>query len=184
MSRNEAATKDDIDVIHPLDYDRYGKIRVYQPKTRVDLTKEVETIPFAFDNAFDESANNVDIYERTVSGLVPAVFDGRFCNVFAYGQTSAGKTFTMMGSNLTGSNAGNQDDSNPGLYYLAAQDVFYLANEEEFRHLTVTAALFEIYSGKLFDLLNRRSPIKCLEDHRGKVCFPGFTSTRFEVPTN
>ena len=81
----------------------------------------------------------------------------------------------MMGSNLTGANAGNQDDTNPGLYYLAAQDVFYLANEPEFRHLTVTASLFEIYSGKLFDLLNSRSPIKCLEDHRGKVCFPGLT---------
>ena len=80
-----------------------------------------------------------------------------------------------MGSNLTGANAGNQDDSNPGLYYLAAQDVFYLANEPEFQHLTVTASLFEIYSGKLFDLLNGRSPIKCLEDHRGKVCFPGLT---------
>ena len=81
----------------------------------------------------------------------------------------------MMGSNLTGANAGNQDDTNPGLYYLAAQDVFYLANEPEFQHLTVTASLFEIYSGKLFDLLNGRSPIKCLEDHRGKVCFPGLT---------
>ena len=81
----------------------------------------------------------------------------------------------MMGSNLTGANAGNQDDTNPGLYYLAAQDVFYLANEAEFQHLTVTASLFEIYSGKLFDLLNCRSPIKCLEDHRGKVCFPGLT---------
>lgn len=81
----------------------------------------------------------------------------------------------MMGSNLTGANGGNQDDTNPGLYYLAAQDVFYLANEPEFQHLTITASLFEIYSGKLFDLLNGRSPIKCLEDYRGKVCFPGLT---------
>jgi len=175
MSRSEAARKDDIDVIHPLEYPTYGKIMVYQPKTRVDLTKEVETLPFAFDNVFDETSNNSAIYERTVSGLIPAVFDGQFCNVFAYGQTGSGKTFTMMGSDLTGSNAGNQDDTNPGLYYLAAQDVFYLANEAEFRHLTVTASLFEIYSGKLFDLLNCRSPIKCLEDHRGKVCFPGLT---------
>ena len=96
MSRSEAARKDDIDVIHPLEYHSYGKIMVYQPKTRVDLTKEVETIPFAFDNTFDESANNSEIYERTVSGLIPAVFDGQFCNVFAYGQTGSGKVSTII----------------------------------------------------------------------------------------
>lgn len=98
MSRSEAARKDDIDVIHPLEYHSYGKIMVYQPKTRVDLTKEVETIPFAFDNTFDESANNSEIYERTVSGLIPAVFDGQFCNVFAYGQTGSGKVSSRRSS--------------------------------------------------------------------------------------
>ena len=94
MSSSEAARQDDIDVIHPLEYPSYGKIMVYQPKTRVDLTKEVENIPFAFDNTFDEIANNSEIYERTVSGLIPAVFDGQFCNVFAYGQTGSGKVST------------------------------------------------------------------------------------------
>ena len=109
MSRSEAAKKDDIDVIHPLEYSSYGKIMVYQPKTRVDLTKEVESIPFAFDNTFDETANNSEIYERTVSGLIPAVFDGQFCNVFAYGQTGSGKvspraalySFLLPGLSLT-----------------------------------------------------------------------------------
>jgi len=91
MSRSEAARKDDIDVIHPLEYHTHGKIMVYQPKTRVDLTKEVDSVPFAFDNVFDEATNNSEIYERTVSGLIPAVFDGQFCNVFAYGQTGSGK---------------------------------------------------------------------------------------------
>ena len=87
--------KDDFDVIHPLEYRTYGKIMVYQPKTRVDLTKEVESLPFAFDNVFDETSNNSEIYERTVSGLIPAVFDGQFCNVFAYGQTGSGKVSSV-----------------------------------------------------------------------------------------
>ena len=95
MSRSEAALKDDFDVIHPLEYRTYGKIMVYQPKTRVDLTKEVESLPFAFDNVFDETSNNSEIYERTVSGLIPAVFDGQFCNVFAYGQTGSGKVSSV-----------------------------------------------------------------------------------------
>lgn len=67
------------------------------------------------------------------------------------------------------------DEDNLGLYYMAALDVFSLANEPENRHLTVGASLFEIYGGKLFDLINHRKQIKCLEDSRGKVCFPGLS---------
>ena len=87
------------------------------------------------------------------------------------------KTFTMMGCNVTGINAGtaSMDKDNLGLYYLAALDVFSLANEPENRHLSVGASLFEIYGGKLFDLINGRKQIKCLEDSRGKVCFPGLS---------
>jgi kinesin family protein 2/24 len=177
MSSNEASTGNEIDVVHPLEYNDYGRVLVYQPKTRVDLTKEIEQIPFAFDNVFDESSSNVQIYERSVRNLVPGVFEGRWASVFAYGQTGSGKTFTMMGSNLTGINAGNatNHEANLGLYYMAAMDVFELASRPEYRHLTVGASLFEIYGGKLFDLLNDRKPVKCLENHRGKVCFPGLS---------
>ena len=34
---------------------------------------------------------------------------------------------------------------------------------------------FEIYGGKLFDLLHDRAPIKCLEDAKGLVQTPGLT---------
>lgn len=177
MSTNEACSGKEIDVVHPMEYGDYGRVLVYQPKTRVDLTKEIEQIPFAFDNVFDESSNNVQIYERSVRNLVPGVFEGRWASVFAYGQTGSGKTFTMMGSTLTGIKAGNStnDKANLGLYYMAAVDVFELASRPEYRHMAVGASLFEIYGGKLFDLLNDRQPVKCLENHRGKVCFPGLS---------
>ena len=83
----------------------------------------------------------------------------------------------MMGSNLTGINAGNStnEECNLGLYYMAALDVFELASRPEYSHINVGASLFEIYGGKLFDLLNERKPVKCLENHRGKVCFPGLS---------
>ena len=53
MSKKEAADGSEVDVIHPLDYNDYGRILVHQPKTKLDLTKEVETTSFAFDNTFD-----------------------------------------------------------------------------------------------------------------------------------
>lgn len=95
------------------------------------------------------------------------------------GQTGSGKTFTMMGSSLTGMKAGNQADNmseaNLGLYFLAAQDVFRLAKDPQHEDISIRCSLFEIYGGKLLDLLNDRNPIRCLEDSKGKVCFPGLS---------
>ena len=178
MSNSESSSTKEVDVIHPLDYVDYGRILVYQAKTRVDLTRQIETVPFAFDNVFDETSCNKDIYEKTVRSLIPGVFDeGQWASVFAYGQTGSGKTFTMMGCNVTGIRAGTSKDDtdNYGLYYMAARDVFEMANMKEFRHMNIGVSLFEIYGGKLFDLLNNRNHVRCLEDHRGKVCFPGLS---------
>ncbi len=180
MSKKEIKRSGDVDVIHPLQNNGYGKIHVYQAKTRVDLTKEVETLNFAYDNVFNEDANNVQIYEHAIRNLIPGVFERQWASVFAYGQTGSGKTFTMMGSSLTGMKAGNnasnsQSSSNLGLYYLAAQDLFHVASHDKYKHLSVGVSLFEIYGGKLFDLLNSRQPVKCLEDSRGQVCFPGLS---------
>jgi hypothetical protein len=58
MSKREAAEIGDVDVIHPLDYVDHGRILVYQPKTKLDLAKEVETTSFAFDNVFNEEVGN------------------------------------------------------------------------------------------------------------------------------
>ncbi|CAJ1896696.1 unnamed protein product [Cylindrotheca closterium] len=184
LSNNEAEKSGGIDVIHPLDYGDFGKVLVYQPKTRVDLTKEIETVPFSYDNVFGESSTNVDIYQRSLRNLIVPFFKGQWSTVFAYGQTGSGKTYTMMGSNMTGINAGTATDdaSNLGLYYLAALDIFDMVQRPEYQHLKVQVSLFEIYGGKLFDLLNSRGPVKCLEDSRGKVCFPGLTEHPIDGP--
>lgn len=173
MSKTESMAAGEMDIIHPLSYHRYGKILVYQPKTRLDLTKEVETAQFAFDNVFDETSTNALIYQRAVSKLIPGVIQGgQQVSVFAYGQTGSGKSFTMLGSNLTGIVAGTSNDKNAGLYYLAAVDLFQLLPSKQ---MSVTVSLFEIYGKKLFDLLGDRAVVKCLEDGAGKMQFKGLT---------
>ena len=89
LSKSESLTGG-TDIIHPLDFGSYGKTLVYQPKTRVDLTKEVETVPFAFDNVFNESSTNIGIYNRSLRNLVEPFFKGQWATVFAYGQTGSG----------------------------------------------------------------------------------------------
>jgi hypothetical protein len=184
VNRSEQSLSGGIDVIHPLDYGEYGRILVYQPKTRVDLTKEIETVPFAFDNVFDETSTNVQIYERSIRNLIGPFFAGQWSSIFAYGQTGSGKTYTMMGSNMTGMVAGTatDDESNLGLYYLAALDIFDMAKLPQCSHLTVGVSLFEIYGGKLYDLLNARKQVKCLEDRNGTVCFPGLSEHPVSEP--
>ena len=84
----------------------------------------------------------------------------------------------MMGNNFTGMNCltpANVDVSNLGLYYMAALDIFHALQSPEYESYTIHVSLFEIYGGKLFDLLNGRAAVKCLEDSKGNVCFPGLS---------
>ena len=69
-----------------------------------------------------------------------------------------------------------------GLYYMAALDVFQCLDDPEYSHLSVGVSLYEIYGGKLFDLLNNRRAVKCLEDHQGKVQFPGLSEHSIHSP--
>lgn len=67
---------------------------------------------------------------------------------FAYGQTGSGKTFTMMGDMGKG--------KVPGLYLMAAQDLFE-TRDTKHKDLSVWVSFYEIYCGKAYDLLNKRT---------------------------
>ena len=66
---------------------------------------------------------------------------------FAFGQTGAGKTHTLLGAR-----------SEPGLYHLAGADLFSHAQTrmQAGEALHVWASYYEIYCGHLYDLLNKR----------------------------
>lgn len=157
----------DVMDIHPG-----GVVLLHEPKVKVDLSKVVETHQFIFDDSFQASDSNEIIYNRTVKGLVNSIFEGGKATCFAYGQTGSGKTFTMMGSNPGNPSAASK---NAGLYVLAARDIFILLENQPNRNLKVFCSCFEIYSGKLFDLLNDRSIIKCLEDSKQQVHLAGLS---------
>ncbi|UPR04144.1 kinesin [Chloropicon primus] len=56
---------------------------------------------FAFDSVFDQRSRQEDLFKACTGSLIDAVFEGYNACVFAYGQTSSGKTFTMgSGSHL------------------------------------------------------------------------------------
>ena len=53
---------------------------------------------YAFDRVFDDTWATSQIYEEVCESLVSSVTDGFNGTIFAYGQTSSGKTHTMRGS--------------------------------------------------------------------------------------
>ena len=56
-----------------------------------------------------------------------------------------------------------------GLYILAASDIFKMMEREENRHLAAWVSFYEIYQGRLFDLLNNRKVLHPREDGRQNV---------------
>ncbi|KAK4468790.1 hypothetical protein MN116_007961 [Schistosoma mekongi] len=145
-------------------------VLVHEPKTKVDLTKYLENQQFRFDYAFDDTSDNELVYRYTAKPLVECIFQRGMATCFAYGQTGSGKTHTMGGE----FHARGQQNCSNGIYALAAADVFDL-NATTYRNenLRIVATFFEIYSGKVFDLLNKKAKLRVLEDAKGQVQIVG-----------
>ncbi|CAD7669754.1 unnamed protein product [Nyctereutes procyonoides] len=139
---------------------------VHEPKLKVDLTKYLENQAFCFDFAFDETASNEVVYRFTARPLVQTMFEGGKATCFAYGQTGSGKTHTM-GGDLSG----KAQNASKGIYAMASRDVFLLKNQPRYWNLglEVYVTFFEIYNGKLFDLLNKKAKLRVLEDGKQQV---------------
>lgn len=111
-------------------------------------------------------------FRYTAQPLIKTIFDGGFATCFAYGQTGSGKTHTMGGAF-----SGKNQDCQRGIYALVAGDVFKLANSAKYKHqkLLVSSSFFEIYSGKVFDLLNNKAKLRILEDGKQQVQVVGLS---------
>lgn len=185
LSRKELASGDrDVVTIQP----DASALAVHELREKVDLTKYVDTHPFIFDRVFPDHASNPAVYEGTARPLVDTLFAGGRATCFAYGQTGAGKTFTMAGDSL----------ENPGLYTLAVRDVFdrirsieselwrnaEAEGDDDFEPpepAQVWISFYEIYASKLQDLLNRSAKLACREDSNSQVQIVGLTQRLCEV---
>ena len=159
LSRKELS-KSDQDVV---DIRNNRQVVVKELKVKVDLTKYIEEHSFNFDLAFDETITNEQIYLQTVRPMIEAAFHKIKVTCFAYGQTGSGKTFTMMGNRR----------QIPGLYLLAAYDIFTLL--QNYKGYTIWVSFYEIYCGKLFDLLNDRKILTAREDGKQNIIISNLT---------
>ena len=154
--------KGEIDVIE-CDSDS-AALTVYEPKTKVDMTKYIETHQFRFDDVFDVDVDNDCLYAQSVRPLVATVFKSGRGTCFAYGQTGSGKTYTMQPLPLR-----------------AAADIFSICESlEDFKDTSLYIACYEIYGGRVFDLLNSRQRLEVREDGKRRVQVVGLKEIRVD----
>ncbi|XP_071901521.1 kinesin-like protein KIN-13B [Coffea arabica] len=135
---------------------------VHETKLKVDLTEYVEKHEFIFDAVLNEEVSNDEVYRETVEPIVPIIFQRTKATCFAYGQTGSGKTYTMKPLPLR-----------------ASRDILRLMHHT-YRNqgFQLFVSFFEIYGGKLFDLLNERKKLCMREDGKQQVCIVGLQEYR------
>ncbi|XP_073109094.1 kinesin-like protein KIN-13B [Elaeis guineensis] len=139
-----------------------NSLTVHETKLKVDLTEYVEKHEFVFDSVLNEDVSNDEVYRETVEPIVPAIFQRTKATCFAYGQTGSGKTYTMQPLPLK-----------------ASQDILRLMKDTYCNQgFQLFVSFFEIYGGKLFDLLNDRRKLCMREDGKQKVCIVGLQEHR------
>jgi hypothetical protein len=107
----------------------------------------------ASDRVFGEDATTHELFDVAVKDLITSVVDGYNATVFAYGQTAAGKTHTMLGSKGT-----------PGVLPLAVNEIMESISRATHRAFLIRCSYIEIYKEQITDLLGK----KTLEVHESK----------------
>ena len=113
---------------------------------KINSLSEHNTYDFTFDRIFQTDTTQSEIFETAAKDIVDSVLNGYNGTIFAYGQTSSGKTFTMTGL--------LDDEEKKGIIPRMAEYVFYqVANADENIEFTIQASMIEIYMEKIRDLI-------------------------------
>ncbi|KAM5334061.1 kinesin-like protein KIF21A isoform 10-T10 [Glossophaga mutica] len=144
---------------------------------------------FTFDYVFDIDSQQEQIYTQCIEKLIEGCFEGYNATVFAYGQTGAGKTYTMG----TGFDV-NIIEEEQGIISRAVKHLFKSIEEKKHTAMKnglpppdfkVNAQFLELYNEEVLDLFdttrdidakNKKSNIRIHEDSTGGIYTVGVTT--------
>ncbi|KAL1767337.1 kinesin KIF21A isoform X6 [Sigmodon hispidus] len=144
---------------------------------------------FTFDYVFDIDSQQEQIYTQCIEKLIEGCFEGYNATVFAYGQTGAGKTYTMG----TGFDV-NIMEEEQGIISRAVKHLFKSIEEKKNTAIKngipppdfkVNAQFLELYNEEVLDLFdttrdidakNKKSNIRIHEDSTGGIYTVGVTT--------
>ncbi|CAO2633441.1 Kinesin-like protein KIF9 [Lemmus lemmus] len=100
---------------------------------------------FKLDGVLHDASQDL-VYETVARDAVSQALDGYNGTIMCYGQTGAGKTYTMTGA--------TENYKHRGILPRALQQVFKMIEERPTHAITVRVSYLEIYNENLFDLLS------------------------------
>uniref|UniRef100_A0A8V0ZP12 Kinesin heavy chain n=1 Tax=Gallus gallus TaxID=9031 RepID=A0A8V0ZP12_CHICK len=128
--------------------------------------------PYVFDRVFPPNTTQEQVYRACAMQIVKDVLAGYNGTIFAYGQTSSGKTHTMEGK--------LHDPQQMGIIPRIAQDIFnhiYAMDENLEFHIKVS--YFEIYLDKIRDLLDMTKTNLSVHEDKNRVPYVKGCTERF-----
>lgn len=127
---------------------------------------------YLFDKVFKPNATQEKVYNEAAKSIVSDVLAGYNGTIFAYGQTSSGKTHTMEG--VIG------DPNKQGIIPRIVNDIFnHIYAMEENLEFHIKVSYFEIYMDKIRDLLDVSKVNLSVHEDKNRVPFVKGATERF-----
>lgn len=127
---------------------------------------------YLFDRVFGPHASQAQVYDEAAKPIVKDVLSGYNGTIFAYGQTSSGKTHTMEGA--------IGDPTFEGIIPRIVNDIFqYIYTMEEKVEFHIKVSYFEIYMDKIKDLLDISKDNLTVHEDKNRVPFVKGAEERF-----
>mmetsp|Transcript_4010 Transcript_4010/g.10341 ORF Transcript_4010/g.10341 Transcript_4010/m.10341 type:complete len:700 (-) Transcript_4010:21-2120(-) len=142
-----------------IERDHNGKICVEVPDAGTSVYVPNTGSTFVFDRVFRWDANQKEVYEYAAKPVINSVLRGFNGTVFAYGQTSSGKTYTMEGPDI-------DDKVYQGVIPRMVWSIFDgIYHADEHIEFLVKVSIVEIYNERIRDLLDpKKDNLKVHED--------------------
>uniref|UniRef100_A0A8C5HLV1 Kinesin-like protein n=1 Tax=Gouania willdenowi TaxID=441366 RepID=A0A8C5HLV1_GOUWI len=156
----------------PLNKAEVARGDKYIPKFQGEDCVQIAGKPYYFDRVFQSNTTQVQFYNAVAQKIVRDVLDGYNGTIFAYGQTSSGKTHTMEG-NL-------HDTDMMGIIPRIVQDIFnYIYSMDENLEFHIKVSYFEIYLDKIRDLLDVSKTNLSVHEDKNRVPYVKGCTERF-----
>uniref|UniRef100_A0A915PXY0 Kinesin heavy chain n=1 Tax=Setaria digitata TaxID=48799 RepID=A0A915PXY0_9BILA len=127
---------------------------------------------YVFDKVFKPTSTQEEVYMGAAYHIVQDVLSGYNGTVFAYGQTSSGKTHTMEG--VFG------DPDKQGIIPRIVQDIFnHIYNMDVDLEFHIKVSYFEIYNEKIRDLLDVTKMNLAIHEDKNRVPYVKGATERF-----
>ncbi|XP_072300096.1 kinesin heavy chain-like [Eucyclogobius newberryi] len=156
----------------PLSDAERGRGDRFVPKFSGEETVVVTGKPYVFDRVLPPDSEQVQVYDTCAKHIVKDVLGGYNGTIFAYGQTSSGKTHTMEGV--------LHDEENMGVIPRIASDIFsHIYSMDQNLEFHIKVSYFEIYLDKIRDLLDVTKTNLSVHEDKNRVPFVKGCTERF-----